>query len=253
LNKDLADKNHALSRSENQLRETNATKDRFFSIIAHDLKNPLGSFRDMTKMMIEDHDSFSSDERMEFLRMMNHSAIQLYELLENLLNWSRSQTDRMEFNPVEADIIKLIEGNVNLLHNNAFAKNISLVSKTEGSLMTMFDVNMITTVIRNLLSNAIKFTPEGGRINVGAVRENGSIKVFVEDNGVGIPEEHIEKIFRIDEFYSTTGTSDEKGTGLGLILCKEFVEKNGGDINVESKVGDGTTFYFRIPVKRAIG
>ncbi len=248
LNKDLAEKNQEISRSEGQLKELNATKDKFFSIIAHDLKNPLGSFRQISGLLIKEFDDLSKEDKIDFLTLMNQSAKQLYELLENLLNWARSQTGRLDYNPDRTNLAYLLENNKNLMTGPAASKNIELITDFESELFANIDSNMITTVIRNLVSNAIKFTPSGGKIFLNSSVKNNKIIIEINDTGVGIAAEDIDKLFRIDVQYSKPGTENEKGTGLGLILCKEFVEKNGGKIWVESQPGQGTSFKFTCPL-----
>jgi signal transduction histidine kinase len=250
LNDDLADKHWQISRSEKQLKETNATKDKFFSIIAHDLKNPLGAFRDITGLLVNEYDDFTTEDRVEFIVLMNQSAKQLFELLENLLDWSRSQTGKIDFNPQEIDISILIKNNIDLLSGIAERKNIELAMESENETNANVDINMVSTVIRNLTSNAIKFTPKDGKIILSSEISEDEIKVSIRDNGIGISEDDINKLFRIDVPHTTVGTADEKGTGIGLILCKEFIEKNGGKIWVESKKDNGSAFYFTVPIAK---
>jgi signal transduction histidine kinase len=247
LNNDLADKHWQISHSEKQLKETNATKDKFFSIIAHDLKNPLGAFRDLTGMLMNEGSDFTSKDKEEIITLLNQSAKQLFELLENLLDWSRSQTGSIDFNPHKIDISDLINNNIGLLSGIAERKNIELAMESDNETYANVDINMINTVIRNLISNAIKFTPKNGKIILRSEISEDEIKVLVRDNGIGISENSLSKLFRIDVSHSTIGTSNERGTGLGLILCKEFVEKHGGRIWVESEKDNGSTFFFTVP------
>jgi signal transduction histidine kinase len=199
----------------------------------------------MLAKMFED---FSPEELKEFLDEMNKSAKKLNSLLENLLQWSRSQTGRLQFNPDSFDLRDIVENSIMLLKMNADKKSIDLVSEVDDGSMVYADINMVDTVLRNLISNAIKFTPEEGRITISDRIDGGFRIVSVSDNGMGISSEDIEKLFRIDVHHTTIGTSKEKGTGLGLILCKEFIEKNGGEISVESELGEGTTFHFSLPL-----
>jgi len=232
-----------------ELKELNATKDRFFSIIAHDLKNPFGALKNLSDILYSMYNDFSEEERLEIISEMYKSSNKLYELLENLLTWSRSQRGTIQFNPEETNL-KLITNNcVELLKESANNKSIKLQDEVSEELVVNCDVNMITTVVRNLITNAIKFTPENGEITVFAEKTENEVIVAVRDTGIGISDEDKQILFRIDVHHTTIGTSQEKGTGLGLILCKEFVEKHGGKIWVESEIGKGSTFKFTIPIK----
>ncbi len=235
-----------------ELEITNATKDKFFSIIAHDLKNPLGSFREVTKLLYEANADFTEDEKMEFLELMKNSSNNIYSLLENLLDWSRSQQGKISFNPQQIDLNILVEDTIQLLKLTTNKKSITIMNLMQSNNLISVDTNLIITVIRNLLSNAIKFSPIGGLIEIGEVIKpsEGFMHIFVKDKGVGMTEGTIKKLFRIDENVSSLGTAGESGTGLGLILCKEFVEKHGGKIWVESEVGVGSTFWFSLPIKQ---
>jgi signal transduction histidine kinase len=167
--------------------------------------------------------------------------------LENLLEWSRSQTGRIQMKPENIDLYKLVDDNVDFLQNQAGNKKIQLINKVASPTHVHADDNMLNTVIRNLISNAIKYTGEGGSITVSSYEKDGMVKISVIDTGIGIKPENIEKLFRIDVNYSTKGTADETGTGLGLILCKEFISRNKGEIWVESELGKGSTFKFTLP------
>lgn len=230
-----------------ELKELNATKDKFFSILAHDLKNPFGALKNLAEILKDMYQEFSEEERTEIIDEMNKTSKKLYELLEDLLTWSRSQRGVIPFNPEEI-FLKHITGNcIELLRESAKSKSINLIDETDANLKIVCDVNMITTVVRNLLNNAIKFTPENGEVKIFNEENENEIIVAVKDTGIGISDEDKPKLFRIDVHHTTIGTSQEKGTGLGLILCKEFVEKHGGRIWVESELGKGATFKFTIP------
>jgi signal transduction histidine kinase len=231
-----------------ELEHLNATKDKFFSIIAHDLKNPFASLIGASDLLVNNADEFSADQVKTFSGIINKSAKQAHRLLENLLDWSRTQTGSIKWKPVELDLWNLVSEVVILLTSSAENKDISLVTKVEENLMVFADENMLNTVVRNLISNAIKFTPQGGEIEVNSVRKGNSVEIEVKDNGVGIAKENINKLFRIDEQLVRNGTENETGTGLGLILCKEFVEKHKGKIWVESTLGVGSSFKFSLPV-----
>jgi signal transduction histidine kinase len=189
-------------------------------------------------------DAFSPTELREFAKGMNKSVKSLLELLDNLLLWSRTQTRTIEFSPEVLNLHDVVEGNINLLQAVAQNKKIDLKAAVDPHTEVFADRNMLNSVLRNLISNAIKFTDRSGHI------ENGEVKVSVRDNGVGMSEKNLSQLFRLDTYHTTLGTSNEKGNGLGLILCKEFVEKNGGTIGVESEEGKGSTFYFTVPTSK---
>ncbi|HAW09152.1 MAG TPA: hypothetical protein DCW42_08330 [Bacteroidetes bacterium] len=230
-----------------ELHELNATKDKFFSIIAHDLKNPISSFRDSIDLLANDYEKFTEFEKIEFITEINKSANGVYELLENLLTWSRSQRGKIEFNPQNFYLTYIANNVLSLLKPVAQKKEIQIISNIDENLSVFGDINMINTVLRNLVSNAIKFTPIGGNITINSEIIDGFVKISVSDTGIGISEENLNKLFTLDQQITTIGTNQEKGTGLGLIICKEFIEKHNGIISVESKIGKGSTFSFTVP------
>ncbi|MFP4470592.1 MAG: ATP-binding protein, partial [Bacteroidales bacterium] len=233
--------------TERELRQLNATKDKLFSIIAHDLKSPFNAQLGFLELLLDEDANYGSVQRRQFMNMVYDSAKQSFALLDNLLLWSRSQTGKMPFNPVDINITQAIEGVIDMHRATLEIKNIRIGKSFECSndLKVMADHDMLDTVLRNLISNAIKFSHEGGEVNV-LLRQNsnGQITIAVRDYGIGIPDENLKKLFNADQSVSTIGTKNEKGTGLGLIICKEFVERNGGEIWVESSKGQGSTFYF---------
>lgn len=230
-----------------ELKELNATKDKFFSIIAHDLRNPLGSFKMLSNLLSDSYDDMPEDEKKEFLALMKESSNNIYDLLNNLLEWSRSQRGNLILNPKRLDIKDIIVNCFKLLSPLSDAKQIKLINQIPEHTLIVADVNALTVVIRNLVSNAIKFSPINGEIYITVENQDKNIHISVIDNGVGMTQETIEKLFRIDVNISTIGTSKERGTGLGLILCKEFIEKQGGKIWVESELGKGSKFIFSLP------
>lgn len=232
-----------------QLNELNATKDKFFSIIAHDLKSPFNSimgFSNLMERQIEEKDYRRIDE---YARIIQSSSVQAMDLLMNLLEWSRAQTGRMEFQPRNLDLVPVINRVAELLKSQAAQKSITLQMQLPGHVFAFADEAMTSTILRNLISNAVKFTNPGGKVLVFIEQKADELMIVVSDNGVGIKPEAVKRLFRIDENHSTLGTQNEKGTGLGLILCKEFVEKHSGRIWVESIAGKGSQFYFTIPIK----
>ncbi|MBN2613550.1 MAG: hybrid sensor histidine kinase/response regulator [Bacteroidales bacterium] len=232
-----------------ELQELNKTKDKFFSIIAHDLKNPFNSVMGFSELMLSHLDNYDRKQIKDFVQIIYNTSKNAFSLLENLLEWSRAQTGRLQINPEQIDISRIVDENVELLAGVAENKGIHLVNEVKSSSFAFADENMVKTVIRNLLSNALKYTPRGGTVKVSSVLQDGLTEIIVSDTGVGIKEENIEKLFRIDVNFSTPGTEEEEGTGLGLILCREFVEKNKGSIAVKSTFGKGSEFSFRLPVK----
>lgn len=236
-----------LKQSEARLRELNATKDKFFSIIAHDLKSPFNSIVGFSNLLIEQIHENDFDAIEKYAGIIQDSSERAMDLLLNLLEWSRSQTNRIEFSPEYIEMVSLINEAIALLNESADLKSISITHEMPNNLPVFADKAMIATIMRNLISNAIKFTNLGGKIVISAEQGKDETVISVTDNGVGIKNDALEKIFRIEEDYSTKGTQNEKGTGLGLILCKEFVEKHGGRIWVESEEGKGSDFKFTLP------
>lgn len=241
------DLNSKLADSEEKLKSILAQKDKFFSIIAHDLRNPIGNFKELTSILTDNYNTFSEEEKKELIFELSKSSKHIYSLLENLLEWSRVQLGRIKLEPENIFIHQLIDLNISLLNLNAKNKNIKIINKVDPNLIAFIDNNTINTVIRNLLSNAIKFTRNGGKIVFESEYKLPYVYIKITDNGVGIPAEMINDLFRVDVVKSTLGTNQEKGTGLGLVICKEFVEKNNGSIKVESKLNEGTTFTLTLP------
>lgn len=233
--------------SEARLRELNAAKDKFFSIIAHDLKGPFNSILGLSNLLVEQIQEKNVEGIEEYAGIIQNSSQRAIDLLMNLMEWSRSQTGRMEFSPEYIEMVTLINEVIELLGDSSLQKSITIQRELPRNMLAFIDKAMISAILRNLISNAIKFTHPGGRIVISAEIKNAELIISIRDNGVGIKKENIEKLFRIDENHSTLGTQNEKGTGLGLILCKEFIGKHGGKIWVESEVGKGSTFYFSIP------
>ena len=239
--------NTQLKNSEDELKNTNASKDKFFSIIAHDLRSPFSSLLSFSEFLSEDIDELPKNEIKLFAEKINEAAKGVFTLLENLLQWSRIQSGKIPMHPVTFGIFQKISQVINLLSNNADRKKIKIVNEVDNIATVFADEDMVFSVVQNLLSNAIKFTRPDGVIAFGSSTKENEIEISVTDNGVGIKKEDLEKLFRIDAHLTTYGTNDEKGSGLGLILCKEMIELNGGKINVSSKPGEGTTFSFTLP------
>ncbi|MFH1050630.1 MAG: HAMP domain-containing sensor histidine kinase [bacterium] len=229
-----------------ELSKINSTKDKFSSIIAHDLRGPMGTLMKLSAILSDEFDTFDKEDRSLFLKEIKESSENVYHLLENLLTWSRSQKGAIVFNPEILNLHNVVEDVLNSLRIVAATKKILITTDIPGDIMINADENMLKTVIRNFIGNSIKFTLEEGNILVTQKKLDGLNQISVTDNGIGMDEETLNKLFKIDEHQSSDGTAGEKGTGLGLILCKEFVEKHGGKVFVESEIGKGSTFSFTL-------
>jgi signal transduction histidine kinase len=238
----------ALTESEKQLHSANAAKDKFFSIIAHDLRNPFNTIIGFSNILRENYKELDQKEKSHFIELINDSAINAYNLLGNLLDWARSQTNTISFMPMKIDVGEIIMATLSMLSGDAQKKKITLSNRVPTDIIVKADNNMLATVIRNLLTNAIKFTRMEGTVSVSYQMNDGRHEFIFEDNGVGIAQANIDKLFSIDTKVATRGTADEPGTGLGLILCKEFIVKNSGTIRVESEEGKGSRFVVSLPV-----
>ena len=246
-NEKIFQTNQKLLDSENNLKQLNATKDKFFSIISHDLKNPFTSLLSISELMSDDYEELEEEDKEQGIKKVHESAKRIYRLLENLLTWSRAQSGRINYEPVIVHLNEIVGENLLLLEEAAIKKGITLHSQFPGAIHAYCDREMINTIVRNLLSNAIKFSRKDEPVKVEIEDMKVSWKINIIDQGIGISDENQKKIFQIDTKFKSEGTSGEKGTGLGLIICKEFVEKNGGDISIFSKEGEGSTFSFTVP------
>ena len=244
-NAEIKIQNQKIEEQSKALKELVATKDRFFSIIAHDLKYPFGLIVGFSDMLVNTPIEDNNKKRL-FAVQINKAARDLMSLLENLLMWSRSQSGALKMNPIQFNLSIIISDILSLYSISAKEKNINL-QKDLAVNQAFGDVNMIMTIIRNLVSNALKFTPEGGTILIKTEKEDDKIAITVKDSGVGMTQEQINKLFRIDVNTSTIGTNNERGTGLGLILVQEFVKLNGGTIKVKSEPNIGSEFIVSIP------
>ncbi len=230
------------------LKEAIQTKDKFFSIIAHDLKNPFNVMIPILGILKEELHNMSKENLREMVDLISSSVKQEYNLLESLLEWSRAQSGKIKLEPKYIDLKKIAETNINLHKAKAQEKNISIQFYSNGNNQVLADEYMISTVIRNLISNALKFTHNNGEIKIGVESNQSEIQFYVQDNGVGISPKNQKKLFRIDTNFNCAGTCEEVGTGIGLILCKEFIEQNKGKIKVNSQIGEGSKFIFTLPV-----
>ncbi len=235
-----------IERQNQELKELYATKDKLFTIIAHDLRSPFNSILGFSELLNKNAKSNHDDETVRFSKIIISTANNTLHLLDNLLNWAKSQTGQINFNPekiILSEVIKEIIGFFNLTAN---LKNISLKFFQSNEIEVYADKNMLLTILRNLIHNAIKFTDRNGEIVIQARQEKEIILISVSDNGVGVDEKTLNKLFSPDIGYTTPSTANEHGSGLGLLICKEFVEKHGGTIRVESKPGNGSIFHFTL-------
>jgi PAS domain S-box-containing protein len=238
-----------LRKKESQLQDLNATKDKFFSIIAHDLKGPFNGIMGMSQMILELCERKEYENMVRMTRLLKKAAMQSYDLLNNLLEWSRTQSGRKSIQLQKLNLCCVITDTVNLVSLSAINKNVSIKLNCAEDLQVLADADVLNTIIRNLLSNAVKYSTEKGVVSITAIKRDLDILVSVKDDGIGMSSALQKKLFKIGENVITPGTKNEKGTGLGLILCKEFVELHGGKIWLESEVNKGTTFYFTLPLK----
>jgi len=242
-----ADTFRLVKHQNDELKDLNATKDKLFSIIAHDLKNPFTVILSLSETLCESFRGFDEEDMEECLKKLHNSAQKIYELLSNLLAWSRTQTGNIQLKPEKLNVHQIVKEIAELLKNQYGLKKITLNLEIDNDLAVWADVNMLNTVIRNLISNAIKYTHNAGAIHIVANGSDDVVEFVVRDTGVGIDQEIVDKLFKIQHKVSSPGTNNERGTGLGLILCKEFIERHGGRIWLTSEVGKGSAFYFTLP------
>jgi len=240
-----------LEESETKLRQLNADKDLFISILSHDLRSPFNNLLGLSEILTEDIRKLAIGEIEDIAISINKTARNTYILLEDILLWARTHQGKIPFKPQQLSLTEVCDDTLKTLIPNAKAKNITINYSTADHINVFADIDMLKIVLRNLVSNAIKFTNNGGVININAEQSHSNITISVSDNGIGIPSDNIANLFDIGQFLTTKGTADEKGTGLGLLLCKEFVEKHGGKIWVESEVGKGSDFKFTLPISVA--
>lgn len=244
----LKESEERIEKQNAELRQLNATKDKFFSIIAHDLKNPFHSLIGFSEMLITFGEKLTKEKKQKYINSIHEASKNGYDLLQNLLEWSRSQTGTLRIEPAKFKIRKVLDEIIPLLEQMAERKKIMIIVKREREIEFFADKNMTSTIIRNLISNAIKFSHQNSEIIVEMdILNDDFAQIKVQDSGVGIDKEDIKKLFRIDQSHTTEGTDNEKGTGLGLILCKDFAKNNNGDISVESTMGKGSSFYLKLP------
>lgn len=237
----------ALIVSEQNLKHINTTKDKLFSIIGHDLRSPFISILGFSELLRENFKNYSSEKNEQYIAQICSSAKNTLSLLENLLTWAMSQTGRINFEPKTLSLQSIVNESIKTIESNARIKSISIRANINENDLVYADENMLNIILGNLLTNAIKFTHKDGSVSISSKDETSCITVIIEDNGIGMSSDTLEKLFKLNTNYTSRGTANEKGSGLGLMLCKDFIEKNGGKLWVESKLGEGSKFYFTIP------
>lgn len=237
-----------LMESQNKLQELVKQKDTFFNIIAHDLRSPISGFMDLTEDLCLNYNQLTLNQMKESIDALNKSSSQIYDMLNNLLQWSKSQTGNLKIKKEVFDIKKIVGNSAEIFSIKSKNKNIKIINEIPDGTFVYADKSMIGTVVQNLLSNALKFTDKNGKVQLRSKTADTEVTIYVKDNGIGIDEGQISTLFSITGQYIQEGTSGETGTGLGLLIAKEFIEKNNGTIDVISKKGEGTTFYFTLPV-----
>ena len=237
---------NSLKESNEELKFLNSSKDKFFSIIAHDLRRPFESLLTYSKLLATEIDTLSQEEIIQFSEGLNDNLNNLFALLENLLHWSMMQRDLLEYDPINLNLHELINKIIGTLKQSSVEKDISLSNNVDIKTAVFADADMLRSILQNLITNAIKFTPNNGLIIISSVDKNDFIEISIKDTGIGIEAQRSSKLFNFNDLSSTTGTAGEKGTGLGLPLCKEFIERNGGKIWVESEIGKGSKFTFTL-------
>ena len=250
LNSDLKAKIETLTRNEAEISRSNAVKSKIYSVIAHDLRSPFSSINKLLEVIVEDFDEYTKDEIKELLKNLSKTSKNSFTLLENLLDWSRVHSSRISCQPEPLAINEIINDTLVIYQESIKLKKITIDNKIESKLLVFADKHMLSTVFRNLISNAVKFTPSLGTIAIKfrVDKKRAIAIVSISDTGIGISEDELEDLFNLEKNIIRSGTEKEKGSGLGLLICKEFVERNGGDLTVKSKENVGSEFTFSIPI-----
>jgi len=249
LEQQVDERTKALRENEKMLIETNQTRDKFYSIIAHDLKSPFNSLIGFSNLLNDEYADFSDEERKQFITIIRNSSEEIFALLENLLDWARKNSDKIKFKPIKVDLQQIVRQTVQLQEKNAEQKKISINNQIPKNAYVYADENMLRTVIRNLMSNALKFSNEKGSVSFTTTNIDGFVYCTITDSGIGMSKKTKENLFNIETKIKRKGTANETGTGLGLLLCKDFIERNGGSLTVESTEGEGAAFTFSLPAK----
>ena len=240
--------NEEIQKQTYKLKRLNSTKDKFFSIIAHDLKNPFNSIQGFTELLIDNYKDYDDEKKLKFLKIIKGSSSKASNLVSNLLLWANNQSGGMNFHPIKIELATLVSESISFIEIEAINKNITIINNVDSHVLVFADENMIDTVMRNLISNAIKFTYSKGEVQIFSEMKDNFVEICVKDSGIGISQENLSNLFDIVVKNTSIGTANEHGSGLGLILCKDFIEKNGGKIWVESVVNVGSEFKFTLPV-----
>lgn len=240
-------KEEQLIKQAEELKISQAHKDKVYSIIAHDLRMPFGTFAGLTELFIDEYDEYSDEDRLEIIRSMQHTSISLQNLLENLLDWSRMQSGNLEKSLTHLNLRKIAEESLSLHKELILKKEQEAEIDIDSNLMVYADHHMVSTIFRNLISNAVKFTMPRGKINISARGKLNKISVCIKDSGIGLSKTDLKKLFDIRSSGKISGSASEKGSGLGLLLCKDFIESHDGRVWVESKIGTGSKFCFTLP------
>ncbi len=230
-----------------KLQELNSTRDKLFSIIAHDLRGPFNSILGLSELLLDNINVYDVSKAHKFVSHINDSAKNTLTLLDNLLNWAKTQTGQIEFKPEKLELKPIVQGITDAFSSLSAIKNIVINIDHSCDIKMYADKNMLETILRNLISNAVKFTSSGGFINIAALEQSSEVEIIVSDNGIGMNDETLKRIFKVDGNYTSVGTANEQGSGLGLILCNEFVTAHNGKLRVESEAGKGSSFYVLLP------
>ena len=251
VNNELVNIQRELSKKNSELSKEMVTKDKFFSIIAHDLRSPFNSLLGFIDLLVSDYDTLTDEECFNYINILQKSTTKVYKLLENLLEWARLNKGDFEIHKLTLNLKQIVEDSISPLLQNASKKNLTTHINIPSAIFIYADLYSVMSVVRNLFSNAVKYTPVNGVIEINCKQIKDKAEVCVKDNGIGMKKEVVEKLFHIESSRSTPGTENEKGTGLGLLLCKEFVTKNEGKIYVKSEVNFGSEFYFTVPLYKS--
>jgi len=248
LEKEKTNALELLQKSEDNLRRINAEKDKFFSIIAHDLRGPFSGFMGLTNIMSEELPNLTMDEIQDLALTLKDSATTLHRLLENLLQWSHIQRGLMPFNPKAVQLRAIADESIALIVDSVREKEIEIINAISEGFIVFADIDMLQSIMRNVVSNAVKFTPKGGNVSLSAkATEDNSVEISIKDTGIGMSKVMVDNLFKLDAQTNRTGTEGEPSSGLGLLLCKEFIEKHSGKIWVESEEGKGSVFHLTFP------
>lgn len=246
-NYEIEQEKENIANKKKELEAINASKDKFFTILGHDLKNPFSTVIGITDLLLKDFGALEEEHKLKYIGQINRYSKNAYNLLDNLLLWARSQTGSLKINFKRANVKNIVDNVIELFEIKSSQKNISLETNIDSELHGYFDIDMITTVMRNLVSNALKYTNDNGNIKILATEAGDMIQIEVSDTGIGISEHDQSQLFSIDKQTNIIDTKENEGIGLGMVLIKEFISKNGGDIWVESELNVGTTFKFNLP------